>query len=61
MKNDQVARNDAFTILFYLDNINGAHPLNTLISDSQGISLVLAFIGFQLLHMTASNCQSVFT
>ena len=61
MKNDQVARNDAYAISFYFNNIYGAHPSMTLISDFKDISLVLAFIGFQWLHMAASNYQSVFT
>ena len=60
-KNYQVGQNYVYTILFYFDNINDADPLMTLMSDSKYISLVLAFIGFQLLHITASNCQSVFT
>ena len=61
MKNDQVARNDVYTILLPFNNINGAHPLMALMSDSKDISRVLAIIGFQWLHMAASNYQSVFT
>ena len=58
-KNYQVGQNDVYTISFSFDNINGADPLMTLMSDSKYISLVLAFIGFQWLHMAASNYQSV--
>ena len=58
-KNYQVGQNDVYTISFSFDNINGADPLMTLMFDSKYISLVLAFIGFQWLHMAASNYQSV--
>ena len=58
-KNYQVGQNDVYTISFSFDNINGADPLMTLMSDSKYISLVLAFIGFQWLHMAASNYQFV--
>ena len=58
-KNYQVGQNDVYTISFSFDNINGADPLMTLMSDSKYISLILAFIGFQWLHMAASNYQSV--
>ena len=61
MKNDQVACKDACPILSYFNNINSAHPLMTLISDSKNISLVLAFIRFQWLHMAASNLHKVNT
>ena len=58
-KTYQVGQNDVYTISFSFDNINGADPLMTLMSDSKYISLILAFIGFQWLHMAASNFQSV--
>ena len=58
-KNYQVGQNDVYTISFSFDNINGTDPLMTLMSDSKYISLVLAFNGFQWLHMAASNYQSV--
>ncbi len=58
-KNYQVGQNDVYTISFSFNNINGTHCLMTLMSDSKYISLVLAFIGFQWLHMAASNYQSV--
>ena len=58
-KNYQVGQTDVYTISFSFDNINGADPLMTLMSDSKYISLVLAFVGFQWLHMAASNYQSV--
>ena len=44
---DQVAQDVASTTLRAFDNINDAHLLMLLMSDSTGISLVLAFIGFQ--------------
>ena len=40
---------------------NGAHLSILLMSDPTDISIVLAFIGFQWLHMAASNYQSMFT
>ena len=60
-KNYQVEQNDAYTISFSFKTINGPHPLMTLMSDSKYISLVLASIDFQWLHMAASNYPSVFT
>ena len=60
-QNYQVGQNDVYTISFSFNNINGLHPLMTLMSDFKYISLVLAFIEFQWLYIAASNHQSVFT
>ena len=34
-----MALNDSYPISFYSNDINGGHPLMTLMSDSKGISL----------------------
>ena len=60
-KYDEVAQDVAYTTLLAFNDINGAHLLMLSMSDSTDISLVLAFIGFQWLHMAASNYQFVFT
>ena len=51
----------AYTTLNAFKDINGAHLLMLSMSDPTDISLVLAFIEFQWLHMAASNYQSMFT
>ena len=61
MKNNEVAQNVAYNTVLAFNDIDGAHLLMLSKSDSTYISLELAFIRFQWMHMAASNYQSMFT